>query len=597
MSAAMLCGGRRLVDPQLSPDGSWVSVLTRMGGRTELSVIDLSSGIERQLPLEPGVASSRGGSHKWLPNGDGIAYLAGDGRLHVFDLGSLISREITAEEQPCSALAVSNNGLLAAYVVDLQDVFVVALDGSSPPVRLTTDADFVVDPVFSLDNQRVAWVEWDVPHMAWDESRIVARDVAAAEGKRVVYAKPNVAVQQPRWSPDGRMLSFLSDESGWTNLWCVDAKTLDNPRQLIKDEFDNGDLTWGPGQSTYAWTGVRRLYMSRTDEGFGLVQCRDISDGEVVEQFQGAVSNVHAVGNTVVSLITDHNRATELVVFEKEQERTLARTAYLGVDRGAVLPTAVQWKSTDGTNIPGRLYRASAGPAPMIVWVHGGPHGQSPATFYPRWTYFIERGWNILVVDQRGTSGWGREYLQALRGQYGEADVNDVKSGIDAAIENGWCDSSRVVVYGGSSAGLVVLELLARHPTLCAAGVAPYPVTDMESTAKDTWRFEAHYFDSLVGPLPEKRDLYAARSPMTHAAAIKTPVLLLHGTEDESVPVTQSTELAQAIAEAGGTVEVHLYEGEGHGWRKTETQIDELERVEAFVSRYVLDVAKEERSS
>lgn len=593
----MLCGGRRLADPQLSPDESWVSLLTRAGGRTELALVDISSGLEWQLPLDPGVAGSRGGSHQWLPDGDGIAYLGSDGRVYVFDLRTLRSRAVTSEEQPVSALAVSRDGRLAAYVVDLKDVFVVALDGSSDPVRLTTDADFVVDPVFNCDSDLVAWVEWDVPNMAWDQSRIVVRDAEARSDKRVAYEKPDVAVQQPRWSPDGNLLSFLSDESGWTNLWCVDARTLDDPRQLIKDESDNGDLTWGPGQSTYAWGSRDEVYVSRNENGFGTFLQRRLPDGVVVNEFTGTVSNVHAVGHKAVALTTDFDRAAEVMVFDGGIGRSLARSAYLGVEASARPPEVVSWTSSDGTRVPGRLYRATDEMPPMMVWIHGGPHGQSPATFYPRWTYFLERGWSILVVDQRGTNGWGREFMQGIRGRFGEVDVEDVKAGIDAAVANGWCDPARIAAYGGSSAGLVLLELLARYPTLCAAGIAPYPVTDMEATAKDTWRFEAHYFDSLVGPLPQMRDVYAARSPMAHASAIKTPVLLLHGAEDESVPVTQSTDLAKAITEAGGTVELHIYEGEGHGWRKPETQIDELERVEAFVSRYVLDVAKEERST
>jgi dipeptidyl aminopeptidase/acylaminoacyl peptidase len=599
LPAALLTGGRRLADPQLSPDGRFATVLCRAGDRTELVLIDLSHGAEQQLPLEMGIAGSRGGSHRWLPNGSGIVYIGADGRLYVFDLDILRGRAITQTEAACSALAVSPDGTRAAYVVELEDIFVVATDGASEPVRLSRDADFVVDPCFSADSRFVAWHEWDVPNMAWDTSRIVVRDVDAKTEKRIAYAKDDVSVQQPRWSPDGRVLSFLSDESGFTNLWCVDADTLQNPRSLVAEQFDNGDLTWGPGQSTYAWVDADVVVTHRNEKGFGVFAERRVSDGAMLNQYSGTFANVHAASGVVIGLMSDFDKVAELVVIRDGETRSIARGAYVGVESTALRPEVVSWKSSDGTEIPGRLYRADSNDElpPMLVWIHGGPHGQSQATFLPRWQYFIDRGWSILVPDYRGTNGWGRAFLQGLRGGYGEVDVADVTAGIHAAIDNRWCDPSRVVAIGGSSAGLTLLMVLANEPSLCAAGVAMMPVTDLEATARDTWRFEAHYFDSLVGPLPDARETYVARSPITHANAITAPVLLLHGLDDESVPCAQSTEMAKAIVGAGGTVEVHLYEGEGHGWRKTETQIDELQRVEAFLCRYVLDVTKGESST
>jgi dipeptidyl aminopeptidase/acylaminoacyl peptidase len=490
-------------------------MLSRSGGRTELAVVDLSSGMETQLPLEPGVAGSRGGSHIWLPDGSGIVFIATDGRLYVFDFANLQCRSITSVEASCSSLAVSNDGRLAAYVVDLKDVFVVATDGASDAVCVSRDADFVVDPCFSPSGDTVVWHEWDVPNMAWDTSRVVVCDVDAKEQKRVVYSKPDVSVQQPRWSPDGQYLSFLSDESGFTNLWCVDGRTFEGPRQLVDERFDTGDLTWGPGQSTYAWTSSDAVVLTRNQQGFGVLTERRISDGVVLNELPGTFTNVHAVGGSVVALVADFDRSTELVVLQEGGLRTVARGAYAGIEVHARRPERVSWKSVDGAEIPARLYRANTDEAlsPMLVWIHGGPHGQSPATFLPRWQYFLDRGWSILVPDYRGTNGWGREFLQGLRGRYGKVDVDDVTTGIHAAIENGWCDPSRVVVIGGSSAGLTLLMVLAKNPSLCAAGVAFYPVTDLESTAKETWRFEAHYFDSLVGPLPDQRVLYADRSP------------------------------------------------------------------------------------
>lgn len=598
MSAALLVGGRRLSDPQLSPvDGYWVSVVSKAGGRAELSLIDRCDGTEMQLPLEPGVASSRGGSHRWLPDSSGVVYIGVDGCVNVFNLAEARSRKITTQEASLSSLAVSPDGAWAAYVDDLHEVFVVAVDGLSAPVRVSDGADFVVDPQFSADSSLVAWHEWDVPNMAWDDSRIVARDIRANEPKRVIMSEAGVSVQQPKFSPEGRFLSFLCDKHGWLNVWTVDAKTLENPRPLFEESFDNGDLTWGPGQSTYAWIkGGEAIVFSRNAKGFGSLVERSLLDVSINHRYKGTFTNVHAAEDSVVGSVSDFSFPSELVVLEAGEMTRVARGAYLGVEADAVSPEHVSWQSSDGVDIPGRLYRTLVETEelpPMLVWIHGGPHGQSAATFLPRWQYFLERGWSVLVPDYRGTNGHGREFLQALRGRWGEVDVVDVAAGIDAAVHNRWADPRRIVAIGGSSGGLTALSVLANRPELCAAGVAMYPVTDLIAADEQTWRFEAHYFESLVGKLPEAHQAYIERSPLTHASAITAPVLLLHGTADEAVPVAQSSDMAAAIEKAGGTVEIHLYEGEGHGWRKPETQIDELERVHAFLCRYVLDVTTE----
>jgi dipeptidyl aminopeptidase/acylaminoacyl peptidase len=200
----------------------------------------------------------------------------------------------------------------------------------------------------------------------------------------------------------------------------------------------------------------------------------------------------------------------------------------------------------------------------------------------------VDRGWAVLRPDHRGSTGFGREYVQALRGRWGDLDVVDTVSGIQAAAERGWCDPDRVAIMGGSAGGLTTLLVCAHHGALVRAGVSAYGVTDLFDLAETTHRLESRYIDWLVGELPRDADRYRDRSPVTHAAGIEVPVLVLAGDADNVVPPAQAQAVVDAIRAGGGTVEHHVYAGEGHGWSRPETVTDELERVEGFLNRWVL---------
>jgi dipeptidyl aminopeptidase/acylaminoacyl peptidase len=223
------------------------------------------------------------------------------------------------------------------------------------------------------------------------------------------------------------------------------------------------------------------------------------------------------------------------------------------------------------------------------VWTHGGPTGQTTVAFNARVAYFVARGWNVLHVDHRGSTGWGRAYAQALRGQWGRLDVQDIAAGMRAGAAHGWGDPRRMVPIGGSAGGFAVLLLLALHPELCAAGVDLYGVTDLFELNETTHRFEAHYLQSIVGPLPATAERYRQRSPVTVAERIACPVLVLQGSADKVVPQAQSDALVATLQRRGTVVDYHVYHGEGHGWSRAEVVEDMLERIDAFLRRHVVE--------
>jgi dipeptidyl aminopeptidase/acylaminoacyl peptidase len=194
----------------------------------------------------------------------------------------------------------------------------------------------------------------------------------------------------------------------------------------------------------------------------------------------------------------------------------------------------------------------------------------------------------VLQVDHRGSTGWGRAYAQALRGEWGRLDVEDAAAGMRAAAANGWGSENRMAPIGGSAGGFTVLSLLAVYPELCGAGVDLYGVTDLFDLDETTHRFEAHYLRSVVGPLPAAAERYRSRSPITLADRISAPLLVLQGSADKVVPKPQSDALVARLRARGTLVEYHVYDGEGHGWSRPDVVEDELERTWAFLHRHLV---------
>jgi dipeptidyl aminopeptidase/acylaminoacyl peptidase len=593
----MCARGRALAEPRLSPDGTQVAFLANQAARGQLVIVPANGGAELVVTADPAVtpaAAYGGGAFDWTPDGRSLVYASTDGSLYLIDASGGPVRRIV-EHGPVAAPAVAPDGRRVAYLVDSHHVAIASLDTDGPWAdRISASADFCFDPAWSPDSAHVAWHEWDVPHMPWDESRIVLRLVDGQPSWLTVAGGDGTSVQQPRFSPDGVHLAFLSDAEGWLNLWLYDER---GAHPLLVDEHEHGDPSWGPGQRSFAWSpDSREIAFSRNEQGFGRLCVVNIASGAVRELSRGVHGGLSWVGGRIACIVSGARTPTQVVTIDPVTgaRTSLARGPVAGFEGAPLIePELVHWPAGDGCEVHGRLYRPANPPEgltapPLLAWVHGGPTGQWGATFNPRIAFFLERGWAVLVPDHRGSTGWGRSYAQSLRGAWGELDVEDTAAGMRAAAARGWCDARRMVPIGGSAGGFTVLLLLARHPELCAAGVDLFGVTDLFDLDETTHRFEAHYLHSIVGPLPEAADRYRERSPVNMADRIEAPLLILQGSADKVVPPAQSEAIAERLRARGRIVELHTYDGEGHGWLLPETVADELTRTEAFLRRHVL---------
>jgi dipeptidyl aminopeptidase/acylaminoacyl peptidase len=221
---------------------------------------------------------------------------------------------------------------------------------------------------------------------------------------------------------------------------------------------------------------------------------------------------------------------------------------------------------------------------PLLVMGHGGPTSMATNAYRAGVQYWTSRGIAVLDVNYGGSSGFGRAYRQRLDGQWGVVDVQDCIAGARYLVERGDVDARRLIIRGGSAGGFTALSALAFHDSF-ACGASLYGIGDLETLAKDTHKFEARYLDRLVGPWPEARELYRARSPIHHLDGLKCPLILLQGADDEVVPPQQSRRMHAALKAKGVPVAYLEFEGEQHGFRQLKNIVRALEAEAYFYSR------------
>jgi len=605
--AAAVARSRALAEPRFSPDGSAVGWLEAAEGRVDLVVAPAAGGpiarVSGERPVTP-VGAYGGGGWCFAPDGTCV-YAAADGDLVIVapgDPGGGAPRILPVRGR-AAAPAVDPAGRTVAIVVDTGercDVALLALDGSDAdaPVRLSR-ADYAWDPAWSPDGATLAWHEWDLPAMPWDASRVALARPGTAP--RVVAGGDGIAVGQPRFSPDGTSLAYVCDRTGFANVWVSHADGT-AARPLLEEPCEHAEPSWGPGQRSYAWSpDGATIALVRNERGFGrlvLVPVAGRAPGGVRRRSRGWHHGVEWHQAGIVAVRSGGRTPPNVVLLDPTDEgRAGRRTLGEGGDPAVAAPELpepeiVGWTAPDGTRVEGLLWRptsaATRAPPPLLVDVHGGPTGQAVVGWSPRTRFFTSRGWAVLAPNPRGSTGYGRSFVRALDGEWGSADVDDVVAGITAAGREAWGDGERVAIMGGSSGGLTALLVALRRPPVVRAVVSSYGVTDLIDLAATTHRFESRYLDTLVGLLPADAARYRDRSPAAHAHELRVPALVLQGDADEVVPPSQARALVAAARAAGAPVEYHEYAGEGHGWKQPATIVDALERIDAFLGRWVL---------
>lgn len=504
--------------------------------------------------------------------------------------------------------------------------------------------DFVAAPAVSPDGTCLAWLRWDHPDMPWDAAELWAGRLSLAQGGAAVLDSRRIAggrggaatlgldrpvsVCMPEWSPDGR-LWWCDDADGWWHLRAIASPGL--PEQGAGDDSDTavpgggdvgeeiGEPRWVAGGARYAFCDDGRVVIAVSSRGLDSVQLLDPISGSRTK-LPGpeltSVEYVAAQGEHIAFVGADATRPASVWLVDLGAEpasvadlrpvRAPLEPAWVSTPRPISFgtgPSALRGHVPVGDD-PDDDYSAAAHalfypPAsgdhtaadgelpPLIVRIHGGPTAAARPEFSTSVQFWTTRGFAVVDVNYRGSTGFGRDYRDALNGRWGVAEVEDCLAVTRYLAGGGLVDGSRCVIRGGSAGGFTALAALCFQADWGASGAfagacSLYGVTDLAALASDTHKFESRYLDGLVAPLPGGEGIYRSRSPLFHAEKIDRPVLLLQGSEDRVVPPAQARVLAEALTRNGVPHRFVLYEGEGHGFHRAETIISALREELSF---------------
>lgn len=467
--------------------------------------------------------------------------------------------------------------------------FIGAIDFQSGDVtELSKGHDFYAAPAISPNGEQLAFMSWDHPDMPWDETIIwlTAFNEAGMPGElnKVAggkYEEQKISAQQPMFSPTGELF-FISDISGWWNLY---RQSKDQSICPMKAEF--GNPHWGFGLHSYDFLNDSQIVCHYGIGNVCQLAVLDIETGNLnnidlpYSDLRGISLNAQTLTTGAASpitfpeLITVNLKTGKHEPFKQSTTLTLDK-AYFSVPETITFPTA------DAQQAHGFYYpptnkdygetiqeKNSQDAPPLVVMMHGGPTGATQSVLNLRTQFWTSRGFAVLDLNYRGSTGYGRDYRDKLIRQWGIVDVEDAVYGAEYLVQQRKADKDRLAIRGGSAGGYTTLSALTFTNTF-KAGASHYGVGDLEALAKDTHKFESRYLDSLIGAYPDEIEVYRARSPIHHVDQMASPCIFFQGLEDKVVPPNQAETMVQALTEKGVPVAYVPFEGEQHGFRIAE---------------------------
>jgi len=471
--------------------------------------------------------------------------------------------------------------------------FIAAINIATGAVStLKSGADFYAYPRISPDNQQLCWIEWQHPNMPWDSTQLWCAQLTVdglSDLALTAGGDNNQAIFQPSWSPDNQ-LHYVSDKDNWWNIYTA------NGEPVLSKDAEFATPLWQFGMSTYDFIDANTIGCLWTDQGLWHSGFIDIATGQL--------SNTESQYSSLAAACCHQGRlymvagaaplANQIVGIERYGANSKLTSVYapstLDLDSADIAqPEPLFFPSGNGEQVHAFFYPPTNAQyqgadnelPPVIALCHGGPTGATDSGLNLKIQYWTNRGFAIVDINYRGSTGFGRKYRKALTNAWGIKDVEDTQYAISYLANQQKIDPERCLIRGGSAGGYTVLSALTFTDTF-KAGASLYGIGDLETLATDTHKFESRYLDSLIGPYPGRRDIYLERSPIHHAEGLNCPVIFLQGLEDKVVPPNQAEVMVKLLEDKGIKVEYVTFPDEGHGFRKANNIIRAMESELAF---------------
>jgi dipeptidyl aminopeptidase/acylaminoacyl peptidase len=456
--------------------------------------------------------------------------------------------------------------------------------------------DFYSSPRISTEGKYLTWLSWNHPYMPWNKTElwIGKLNQDGSLGERIQINKNTTeSVVQPSWSPDG-VLYFVSDRNNWWNIYCWKDGEV---RNVHSDEAEFAEPPWIFAQSNYDFESRNRIICSFTKKGLWQI-ARLNTETEQLEVIQTPYTYVSSLRNTdnyAVFIGGSPREATSIVRLDLKtlKAEVLKRSSRIIVESGFLSqPKAIEFPTEKGLTAYGIYYKprnkdytAPSGTLPpLLVSVHGGPTAAASTTLSLRVQFWTSRGFAVVEVNYGGSTGYGREYRERLRGQWGIVDVDDSVNAAKYLVAKGEVDEEKLAISGGSAGGYTTINSLTFRDVF-KAGASYYGISDLETFVGDTHKFESRYLEFLVGPYPKRKDLYRQRSAINFLDKFHFSIILFQGLEDKIVPPNQAELIFEALRKRGKPVAYLPFEGEQHGFRQAKNIRRSLEAELFFYSR------------
>ena len=487
----------------------------------------------------------------------------------------------------------------------------IQCNGVNAPRSLVTGSDFYANPVLSDDGRQLAWLRWQHPFMPWDENETCLAALESTESSitlgvaQVIAGGTDQSVCQLGFLADGSLL-YARDVEGGANtpedFWNLYSFRDGEETTLTRDQKEYGAPHWVFGAQRHANLNNNVLLTVRSDgNGDELVRV-DTTSGDVSllpgqEAYNQFADLTAAEDGSVLLIASGAARETAILKARVDRIEVLRPAVMSLLEHDDIsLAQPITFPTHDGDTAHGYFYaprnRRFTAPdktlPPLLVMVHGGPTARTTPGLDLARQYWTTRGFAVLDVNHRGSTGYGRRYRQSLLGAWGVIDAADVAAGAEFLVKQKMVAAGKICIRGGSAGGYVVLRVLTEYPDLFAAGACYYGIGNLVTLAQTTHKFELKYTDRLVGEefdpqhARQSDSRYYQRSPINFMSRLRCPMIVFQGTEDKVVPPALAQEIVSALKQQNVKYEYVEYPGEGHGFRRSETNIDARQRETAF---------------